>query len=47
MQPNYYFSTFLKDVQLQPNEATNVGCTPIWLLYNYCTANIFILDVKR
>ena len=30
---------FLKDVLLQPNEATNIGCTPIQLLYNYYTAN--------
>ena len=29
----------LKDVLLQPNEATNIGCTPIQLLYNYYTAN--------
>ena len=29
----------LKDVLLQPNEATNIGCTLIQLLYNYYTAN--------
>ena len=29
----------LKDVLLQSNEATNISCTPIQLLYNYYTAN--------
>ena len=29
----------LKDVLLQPNEATNIGCTLIQLLYNYYTTN--------
>ena len=30
---------FLKDVLLQPNEATNIGCTLIQLLYNCYATN--------
>ena len=29
----------LKDVILQPNEATNIGCTLLQLLYNYYITN--------